>query len=246
MIRAFGPAHTQMTLAQVAAQTDLSRAAARRCLITLIHEGYAVTDGKHFSLSPKVLDLGYAFLSSIPFWERAKPIVDSVARQIGETTCMAVLDQADIVFVLIARLPSQILTLNLAAGSRLPAYATSVGRVLLSGLPENELGQYLKTIKLQKLTTKTISDREQIRSVIAQAREVGWSLNDGELEEGLLSIAVPIKDQSGRITASLNITAHSSRITGQQMIKKCLPVLLDAAASISGVPEVRTARRWRG
>ena len=242
-MRAFGLNHPQMTLAQVAEQTDLSRAAARRCLITLIHEGYAVTDGKYFSLSPKVLDLGYAFLSSMPFWERAKPIVDSVVRKTGETVSIAVLDHADIVFVLIARLPSQIMTLNLGAGSRLPACATSMGRVLLSGLSENELDQYLKTIKLQKITTRTISDRQEIRSVIMQARESGWSLNDGELEDGLLSIAVPINDQSGSVTASLSITAHSSKITRQQMIKKCLPVLLDAAASISGVPEIRTRHR---
>jgi len=242
-MRAFGLNHPQMTLSQVAEQTNLSRAAARRCLITLIHEGYAVTDGKYFSLSPKVLDLGYAFLSSMPFWERAKPIIDNVVRETGETTSIAVLDHADIVFVLVARLPSQILMLNLGVGSRLPAYATSMGRVLLSGLSESELDQYLKTIKLRKLTTRTISDRQEIRSVITQAREAGWSLNDGELEDGLLSIAVPINDQSGSITAGLSITAHSSKITSQQMIVNFLPVLLDAAASISGVPKVGTRHR---
>ena len=165
----FGSQFPQMTLAQVAEKTSLSRASARRCLITLVREGYAVTDGKYFSLSPKVLDLGYAFLSSMPFWERAKPIVDDVVRKTGETTSIAVLDHADIVFVVVARLPTRIVMLNLGVGSRLPAYATSTGRVLLSSLPEHRLDEYLKTIKLEKLTTKTITDRQKLRSAIAQA-----------------------------------------------------------------------------
>lgn len=230
-----------MTVAQVAERTNLSRAAARRCLLTLVNEGYAVTNGKYFSLSPKVLNLGYAFLSSRPFWESARPIVDEVVRKTGETTSIAVLDNADVIFAFVARLPGRILILNLGVGSRLPAYATAVGRVLLGGLPDQQLDAVLSTIEPKKLTKQTVASRKELRAMIDRARNAGWALADGELEDGIRSIAVPIRDPSGHVSAALGITSSSSKITAKQMTSAFLPILREAAGSLSGISISRTA-----
>lgn len=234
VIRAFGAESPRMTLTQVAERTGLSRAAARRFLLTLVHEGYAVTDGRLFWLSPRILELGFAFLASMGIWDVAMPLMEEVVRRTGESCSASVLDGQDIVYV--ARVPaSRIMTVSLGIGSRLPAYATSMGRVMLAGLPPEDLDAFLAKADLRRLTDRTITDEAELRRAIDQARTSGWALVDEELERGLRSLSVPVRDRGGRVLAALNVSCHASRTTVQQMIVEFLPLLQGVAREISAV-----------
>ena len=246
VIRAFGADAPRMTLAQVAQRTDLSRAVVRRCLRTLIHDGYALTDGKVFWLSPRILELGFAYLSSTHFLEVARPLMDDVARRTREICALSVLDGADVVFLHTARVPSKrIVTLNIVAGSRLPAYASSMGRMLLASLSSGALDYFFKSASLRRLTERTVVNARKLRQAIDQARKDGWCLVDGEIEGGLRSIAVPVTDRLSRTTAALNIVCHSSQVTNRQMVDRFLPVLRQVAARISGQEVSASARKLR-
>lgn len=234
VIRAFGAESPRMTLTQVAERTGLSRAAARRFLLTLVHEGYAVTDGRLFWLSPRILELGFAFLASMGIWDVAMPLMEEVVRRTGESCSASVLDGQDIVYV--ARVPaSRIMTVSLGIGSRLPAYATSMGRVMLAGLQPEDLDAFLRKAELRRLTDRTITDEAELRRAIDQARSAGWALVDEELERGLRSLSVPVRDRAGRVVAALNVSCHASRTTVQQMIVEFLPLLQGVARQLSAV-----------
>lgn len=237
VIRAFGADTPRMTLAQVAGRTGLSRAVARRCLRTLIQDGYALAEGRLFRLSPKILDLGFAYLSSTYFLDAARPLMDEAARRTGEICALSVLDGSDVVFLHAARAPaSRIVTLNIVAGSRLPAYASSMGRVLLASLPKEDLDRFFKTATLRRLTGRTQVNERKLRQAITRAGADGWSLVEGEIEGGLVSIAVPVRDRLTGTTAALNIVCHSNQVTSRQMTVEFLPLLQKIAARISGSP----------
>ena len=234
VIRAFDTGHTDMTLSEVATRANLTRAAARRLLLTLVEERYATTDGKHFRLAPRTLDLGFAYLSSSDIWESTQTVLTDVTRQIGESCSASGLDGHEIVYV--ARVAaSRIMAVDLRVGSRLPAFHTSMGRVLLAHLPEVELDKLMAGRRFEKFTAKTVTDPVKIRHILKKTRSQGWCLANQELELGLMSIAVPLRDRLGRVAASINVSSHAGRATPQDMMDSMLPVLQSAAAQIESL-----------
>jgi IclR family pca regulon transcriptional regulator len=241
VIRAFDATHSELTLSEVAAATGVTRAAARRFLLTLVELGYMRNDGRFFSLTARVLELGYAYLSSISLPEVAEPHLEALAAQTNESSSISVLDGEDVVYV--ARVPtSRIMTVAINVGTRFPAYATSMGRVLLAGLPERELEAYLSGLRLERLTSRTVASVAALRGELAKVRAQGWSLVNQELEEGLRAVAAPIRDRTGAVVAAVNVSAHASRTSLEAMRRDLLPLLLKAAADIEAdLP--RTGRR---
>jgi len=232
VICAFDKDHADLTLSEVAAATGVTRATARRFLLTLVRLGYVRTDGRFFSLTPRVLELGYAYLSSLSLPEVAEPHMEALVAEVNESSSVSVMDGADVVYV--ARVPvSRIMTVAISVGTRFPAYATSMGRVLLAWLPEPELNGYLATVDMRRLTPKTVTTPSALRAELARVRAQGFAMVDQELEEGLRSAAAPIRDRAGRVIASLNISAHASRTSLETMRRTLVPPLLAAAARIS-------------
>jgi IclR family transcriptional regulator, pca regulon regulatory protein len=238
VIRAFSAGAPAQTLSEVAARTGLTRAGARRILLTLQGLGYVQQDGRAFFLTPRILDLGYAYLSTMPLWNLAEPIMEALVEQVHESSSASVLDDTDIVYVL--RVPTKkIMTINLAIGSRLPAYCTSMGRVLLGGLSEEALDAMLARSDLRMRTARTVTDPEQIKTIVQADRKRGYSVINQELEEGLCSISVPITGRNGNIVAALNVSSQVTRTPQQQMAKRFLPALLEAADKINAALRLR-------
>ncbi len=232
VIRAFTAERPAMTLSEVAAATGLTRAGARRILLTLQQLGYVASDARQFRLTPRILDLGFSYLSSMPFWNLAEPVMEELVNEVHESCSASVLDGADIVYVL--RIPtSKIMSVSLGIGSRLPAFCTSMGRVLLSDLSDAEVDAVLRKSDLQPRTGRTVTDRVELRGLVADVREKGWAMVNQELEEGLVSISAPIRDRNGRIIAAMNVSGQANRTPAPQMVKRFLPPLLAAAGRIS-------------
>jgi IclR family pca regulon transcriptional regulator len=189
------------------------------------------SDDRRFALTPRVLELGYAFLSSLTLPQIAQPHLRELVQQVRESSSVSVLDGADVVYV--AREPTQrIMTVAISVGTRFPAYATSMGRVLLAGLADEQLDEFLETVELEALTAATITDRERLRKVIERVRAQGWALVDQELEDGLRSVAVPIRNSSGEVVAAMNLSTHVSRRTAAAIREELLPPLREAAERI--------------
>jgi IclR family pca regulon transcriptional regulator len=230
VIRAFDGDHRQLTLSDVARRTELPRAAARRFLLTLVELGYVRTDGRLFSLRPRVLDLGYAYLSSTSLPEVAQPYLEDLVARVHESCSVSVLDGEDIVYV--ARVSTKrLMTVAINVGTRFPAYATSMGRVLLAARPPAERAAYLRTARLEPLTLHTVTDPDRLADVLAEVADQGFALLDQELEEGLRSIAVPVHDASGGVVAAMNVSA-SARRTPEAIRTELLPPLRQAAREI--------------
>jgi IclR family transcriptional regulator, pca regulon regulatory protein len=245
VIRAFDAASPELTLSQVARATGLTRAAARRFLLTLADLGYVRTDGRLFTLSPRVLELGYAYLSALSLPEVAEPHLEALVSEVHESSSVSVLDGEDIVYV--ARVPtSRIMRVAISVGTRFPAYATSMGRVMLAGLDDAELDACLLDADLRRLTARTVSTPEALRRELRRVRSQGWALVDQELEEGLRSVAAPIRDRTGRVVAAVNLSAHASRTSKDAMRRDLLPPLLAAAARIEADLRVATPTRLTG
>src|SRR5689334_6966533 len=193
VVRAFDAEHRELGLSEVARATGLTRAAARRFLLTLVRLGYMkVSDGR-FSLTPRVLELGYAYLSSLTLPEVAQPHMETLVTTVNESSSISVLDDLEIVYV--ARVPTRrIMSITLSVGTRLPAYPTSMGRVLLAGLDDDELARRLARIEPQPLSARTVTVKATLRSLLERVRRQGYAATDQELEEGLRSLAVPIHD----------------------------------------------------
>ncbi len=231
VIRAFDAEHPELTLSDVARATGLTRAAARRFLHTLVDLGYMRSDGRLFALRPRILELGYAYLSSLTLPEVAQPHLEALAGAAHESCSVSVLDGDEVVYV--ARVPAKrIMSVSISVGTRFPAYATSMGRVLLAGQPTGWLDQYLATAELRPLTSRTITDPALLRKELDQVREQGWALVDQELEEGLRSIAAPIADGGGATVAAVNVSAHASRGSSDTIRDELLPRLRATAAQI--------------
>ncbi|MCP2328812.1 IclR family pca regulon transcriptional regulator [Hamadaea flava] len=244
VIRAFDRSHPELSLSEVAAATGVTRAAARRFLLTLAELGYVRSDGRFFSLSPRVLELGYAYLSSLSLPEVAEPHLEQLATEVNESSSVSVLDGYDVVYV--ARVPtSRIMTVSISVGTRFPAYATSMGRVLLAALPDEELEAYLKDIRLDRLTSRTIGSPAALRTELQRVRAQGWALVDQELEEGLRAVAAPIRDRAGRVVAAVNLSSHAGRTTLEAIRRDLVPPLLATAARISADLPATTRNRRR-
>lgn len=231
VIRAFDSEHRELALSDVARSTGLTRAAARRFLLTLVKLGYVNYAQGRFSLRPRVLELGYAYLSSLSLPEVAQPHMEALVAQVNESCSISVLDDTDIVYV--ARVPTRrIMSITLAVGTRLPAFVTSMGRVLLAGLPDDELEERLARIQLVPLTSRTVTDMDALRAILSTVRRQGYAATDQELEEGLRSLAVPLHTASGMVTAALNVSVHASRASMAVLRREFLPLALRAAAAI--------------
>jgi len=232
VMRSFDREHPTQTISEVAERTGLTRAAARRFLLTLQELGYIHSTDGLFRLSLRVLDLGYTVLSTIGLSDIAQSIMEDVAAKLHESCSISVLDGTDIVYV--ARVPTKrIMTVNLAVGSRLPAYATSMGRVLLAHLAPKALDEFFERTQMVRLTERTVCDERTLRQILLQVRQRGWALVDQEVEEGVRSVAAPIRDRTGRVIAAINASAHATRAPVRKLRESFVPVLLDAASRIS-------------
>jgi IclR family pca regulon transcriptional regulator len=238
VIRSFSAESAEQTLTEVAERAGLTRAGARRILLTLQALSYVEQQDKRFRLTPKILDLGFAYLSSLPLWNLAEPAMSRLVAEVQESCSAAVLEGSDIVYVL--RVPTQkIMSINLGVGSRLPAYCTSMGRVLLAGLPRPQLALLLGKRQLPRLTRHTVTDPKRLLKLVDAAREQQWALVCEELEEGLVSLSVPILDRSGHCVAAMNISSQLNRTPPDFMVQHFLPKLKAAAAEISSMLRVK-------
>jgi len=225
VIRAFGPGRERLSLSEVATATHLTRAATRRFLLTLVRLGYVRQDGREFSLRPRVLELGYAYLSGLAMPEIAAPHLEELVARVRESSSLSVLDGDHIVYV--ARVPTKrIMAVAISVGTRFPAYATSMGRVLLSGMTPDELDRYLAEAVLEPITARTVTDPDRLREIVADVARQGYAIVDQELEEGLRAVAVPIRGSSGAVMAAINVSAHASRVSMAAMRTELLPALL--------------------
>ncbi len=212
VIRAFGPDRDKLSLSEVARETGLTRAATRRFLLTLVKLGYVRNDGREFSLSPRVLELGYAYLSGLAMPEIASPHLEELVAQVRESSSISVLDGHHIVYV--ARVPTKrIMTVAISVGTRFPAYATSMGRVLLAGMTDEELNRYLAEAEFEPFTSRTVTDPGRLREIVGDVGRLGYAIVDQELEEGLRAIAAPIRGGGDAVTAAINLSAHASRVS---------------------------------
>lgn len=232
VLRAFNRTRRKMTLSEVAAETGNTRAGARRILLTLVHEGYAVADGKLFDLTPQVLELGYSVLSSKGAWDIARPFIDHLSEELRESVSAAVLDRFDVVYVTGTQY-HRVISVGITVGARFPAHATATGRVLLAAQPDEMWPGIIQNIPLTPLTDRTVTDRQEFRRILEQTRTQGWSLVDQELEIGLASIAVPLRNASGGLVGAINVGVPVIRMTPDQMIEYILPRLLETANNIS-------------
>ncbi|GAA3880756.1 IclR family transcriptional regulator C-terminal domain-containing protein [Leifsonia kafniensis] len=235
VIRAFDADHSRMTLSEVAERTGLTRAAARRFLHTLLSLGYVSSDGRSFLLTPRVLELGFSYLSGLTLPELAQPHLEALSRTLGESTSASVLDGADIVYV--ARVPTKrIMNVAITIGTRFPAHATSMGRVLLASLTAEALDVYLATLQdglqTEPQTERTVSDPEALRVVLGEVRAQGWALVDQELEIGLRSIAAPVRGADGSVLAAVNVAGAASTASLDRILDEYRPALLNATGRI--------------
>jgi IclR family transcriptional regulator, pca regulon regulatory protein len=232
VIQVFSRDNPSLTLSEVARMTGVTRATARRILLTLEELGHVRSDGRRFSLTPRVLSLGWAYLSSLGLWEIAQPLMEELVEETGESCSAATLDLPDVVYV--ARVPTRrIMTIALGVGTRLPAYATSMGRVLLAAMPEDELDEFLAGRRFEALTERTVTEPAQLRGIVGEVREQGFALVDQELEIGLRSIAVPLTGADGRTMAALNVSAAAPRVPLEELEERLLPALRQTGEAIS-------------
>jgi IclR family transcriptional regulator, pca regulon regulatory protein len=228
VIRAFSGIDRRLTIADVARATGLTRAVVRRCLYTLRELGYAATDGRTYSLQPRVLNLGYAYLSTAPIPLAAQPVLEQLSEQVGEATSVAVLDDGAVVYVARAA-TRRIMAVTLGVGSRLPAYCTALGRALLAARPPEQAARELSKFEPVAHTRFTITSRRRLEEILAEARTEGFAVNDQELEIGLRAIAVPVRNVVGTTVAAMNVSAQASRVTRRELLEKALPLLRAAA-----------------
>ncbi|MXQ10202.1 IclR family transcriptional regulator domain-containing protein [Microvirga makkahensis] len=231
VIEAFDASRPRLTLSDVAKITGITRAAARRYLRTLTRLNYADFDGRYFSLSPRILRLGYAYLSSTALSTRLQPFLERISEETGESSSAAVLDGDDIVYI--ARSATRrIMSIGLGVGSRLPAYCTSLGRAILAFRPPETVETYLERVTLEPRTPETITDKDQFRAVLEATRQHGYAIVNEELELGLRSIAVPLVQKNGHVSIALNVSAQAARVPASEMEERFLPSLKAASDAL--------------
>ncbi len=232
VLLSFGPENSRMTLSEVAVCTGLTRATARRFLLTLERLGYVGSDARQFWLCPQVLELGFRYLSGLPWWKIAQSATEDASRELQESCNASVLDGSEIVYVTRVMV-NRIIAANLSVGSRLPAYATAMGRMLLADLPDDRLAELMTGDKLKKLTKFTVTDPKKLRRILEKVQAQGYSIVDQELEKGLLAMAVPIVDRSGRTLAALGTSVPTNRVNVAELLERHLPVLRKTAQRVS-------------
>lgn len=234
VIRSFNEECPRQSLSEVARRTGYSRASCRRLLFTLETLGYVGVDGREFFLQPRILDIGYSFLTSLPFRDIVEPFIQDLSDKVRESVSASVLDGSDIVFV--SRVAaSRIMTLSLSVGSRLPAYCTSTGRVLLAAMPVTEQRRHLRSRPLVALTKFTLHRESDIVVELEKVAKRGWALNDQELEIGLRSVAAPIRDSTGRTVAAINISTPVGRTNLKELREELVPQLLATTQRVNSI-----------
>jgi IclR family transcriptional regulator, pca regulon regulatory protein len=232
VIEAFGGERSRLTIAEAAKAAGLDRAAARRCLLTLVRLGYAGIEGKHFHLTPRILRLGFAYLSATPLPRLVQPYLERLSAELNESCSVSVLDGADIVYVARAA-QARVLSIGLNVGSRLPAYCASMGRVLLANRPEEEARRLLEASERRKLTPKTLTDLDDLMAELARIRRDGYCIIDEELELGLRSAAVPVRSMRGELVGAMNVGAQAARAAVERIRTEFVPALLATQAEIA-------------
>jgi IclR family pca regulon transcriptional regulator len=233
VLRAFDAEHTRLTLAEIASRASMSRAAARRLVLTLEHLGYVRNSGREYVLSPSVLELGFGYLGSLNLTDLAQPLLEDLARNVNQSSSMAVLDGQSIVYVL--RVPGRrIMSVTLGVGARLPAYCAAMGRVLLSGLDEKALDEWLLDCNPVQLTPYTVVDTRRLRRIAEEVRLQGYAWVEQELELGLCSLAVPVHNADGRIATAINVSMPYHPDAAREALATILPQLKLTAAAIEG------------
>jgi IclR family pca regulon transcriptional regulator len=233
VIQAFTQQAPQMTISQLSIKTGLSRAAVRRCLYTLTKLGFAgAEDGSRYSLRPRMLTLSHTYTTSNTLSSAAQPILERMSAALRESFSVATLDGEDIVYIARTQV-NRIMAVDLHIGSRLPAYCTSMGRILLAYLPNEQLEQYLAKVNLVPHTTRTITSVEKLRLALRNIRRNGYAICDQEYEVGLRSIAVPVYSSSGRVVATLNLSGNAPRLSVLEMQSRYLTPLRNAANELS-------------
>lgn len=231
VLRVFSHQQSTLSVTEVAEKANLSRAAARRLLLTLEHVGYVQQEHARFSLRPKVLELGYAYLSSLYPWDSALPVMQRFSAEVDENCLAGVLDFPDVVCV--ARTSRRFVNVSVPVGGRLPAYSSSMGRVLLASMDRDLVDEYVDTVRLRARTPFTITNREKLKAELVRVKEQGWSIVDHEVEEDVVGVAVPIRGVGGQVVAALNVSAHDRRITAEQAQTAILPGLLACSRELS-------------
>jgi len=233
VIQAFTPQMPQMTISQLSLRTGLSRAAVRRCLYTLVKLGFAGADeAQRYSLRPKMLTLANTYTASSTLANAAQPILERMSAAHGESFSVATLDGDDIVYIARSSV-TRVMSVDLQIGSRLPAFCTSMGRVLLAYLPQDQLEQYMARVQLTQYTPRTLNSLEKLRLALRNVRRNGYALCDQEFEVGLRSLAVPVQAPNGRVVATVNLSGHAPRMPMLEMQTKFLPPLRAAAMELS-------------
>ena len=233
VIQAFTQQTPQMTISQLSIKTGLSRAAVRRCLYTLTKLGFAgAEDGQRYALRPRMLSLSHTYTTSSTLSQSAQPILERMSSLYRESFSVATLDGNEIVYIARTVVPSRVMAVDLHIGSRLPAYCTSMGRVLLAYLPPDQLEQYLQKVELTPHTTRTVTSVEKLRLALRNVRRLGYALVDQELEVGLRSLAVPVYAPNGRVVATVNLSGNAPRMPVFDMQTHFLAPLRNAAAEL--------------
>jgi IclR family pca regulon transcriptional regulator len=235
VIRAFSGEGGSQTIAQLSRRSGIPRAAVRRCLHTLGKLGYVVARDRQFALGPRILALGHAYLHSTPLAAAAQPYLDRVSTAVGESSSLSVLEDGEIVYLARSTAAKRIMSVHLGPGVRLPASCTSMGRVLLAHLPPAELRAYLAHLRPVAFTDRTITSRERLAQVLEGVRRAGHAVVDQELEIGLRSIAVPVRDQAGRVVAAMNVGAQAARNPLRDFETRVVPHLRAAAAELGSL-----------
>lgn len=239
VLRAFSADAPRQTLSEVAERTGLTRAAARRFLLTLEALGYAQSEGRHFRLTPLVLDLGFSYLSSLDMADTLQPWLQRAGDALNESCSAAVLDGSDVIHIARAGGPPHVLTVNLAVGARLPAHCTAMGQVLLAHLAPPRRNVLLRSLGFEPRTPATITDMKSLSDRLAEVRDQGYALSDQELEPGLRALAVPLHDRSGTVIAAMAVSTHSARMSTDRLLAVGLPALQDAARGFEATQAMR-------
>jgi IclR family pca regulon transcriptional regulator len=234
VIEAFDQERSRLTISEVAERTGLTRAAARRYLITLVHLGYARQADKLFSLTPKVLRLGQSYLHSARLPRIVQPLLYRLAYSLGEAASAGVLEEDELVCVA-AVSAGRVVSATLQPGTRVPAFCTANGRVMLASLPEAQMLDYLERLQVEALTEYTIVNKERLALEIARARAQGYAIVNQELELGLRTIAVPLRNFRNEIVAAMNVSVHASRVPLEEIVERCLPALLKVQVELGAL-----------
>ncbi|KOF54211.1 IclR family transcriptional regulator [Achromobacter sp. DMS1] len=234
VIEAMGKQGETHTVSSLAAATGLPRTVVRRVLLTLCDLGYAATDQREFRLTPKVLNLGMTYLTSLPFWGHAQRVLEDLCARVQESCAMTVFDGKSVTYVL--RIPSRkILSLRLGVGSRISAYATSPGRIALAYLPPAALDAYLAGKTFKAYTSRTVRDADTLRERLAEVRRDGYAWVDGEYDEAICGLAVPVYDTQNNVVAALNVNMLSRQTSREKAVEQVLGPLLEAAHGLNGI-----------